>query len=237
VVYISRRTPVVAAIKRVKKFLGGIEKRALDNAGAGNGNTIGNGNVNGKGTGSAIKEANEALAREKETVLVKASGRAMGQALRVAEHFRTRETEMLCDVEVRTGSVSAVDDIVALEEGEENVDKENEPEDEDTDGKEETGQANEVSTVQCGDTNLELLGGADLTGLSSEKGTGSSTLDSGGVEGKETNEAGADGDGSLGKQSRRKRKKRKRQMYEADEVPEARIRWVKTVEVAISLKG
>ena len=36
---------------------------------------------------------------------------------------------------------------------------------------------------------------------------------------------------------KRKRKKKSKPIYDAEDVPEARLRWVKTVEVAISLKG
>ncbi|EXJ58814.1 hypothetical protein A1O7_06244 [Cladophialophora yegresii CBS 114405] len=223
VVYVSRRTPVVAAIKRVKRYLMGVEKRALQSAGA---------SVPRKGAHgprSAVEKANEVLARNREEVLVKASGRAMAQALRVAQWFRTHEKDMLCNVEVRTGSVSTVDDIVEGDGDEENEEKDKAEE-------EALREEQESSKPQYGDTTLELLGVPEVTTLGSAEqatSTGDSKPDVAG----EQDDADTGVDDSLGKQSRRKRKKRKRQMYEADELPEARIRWVNTVEVAVSLKG
>ena len=224
VVYVSRRTPAIAAIKRVKKYLGGVEKRALDSAGAGLTKK------GGQAPKAALEKANEALAEDKEEVLVKASGRAMAQALRVAEWFRSKEKDMLCDVVVRTGSVSAIDDLVQVEQEDDTVDKENEEDEPDGAGRE----YNEVVDLQCGDTTLELLGGADVTGL------GSGIQPQSAVDGNpemQKDDTQIDSDGVSGKKSRRARKKRKRPVYEVDEVPEARIRWVKTVEVTISLKG
>ncbi|OCT51829.1 hypothetical protein CLCR_08963 [Cladophialophora carrionii] len=223
VVYVSRRTPAVAAIKRVKRYLTSIEKRALQNAG------VGGTRKWAQGPRSAAEKANEVLAKNKEEVLVKASGRAMAQALRVAEWFRTHEKDMLCNVEVRTGSVSTVDDIV-----EGDGDDENEAKDENDE--EAVREEQESVKQQYGDTTLELLGGPDVTTLgSAEQATSTGDSKSEGAE--ERDDGDTNMDDSLVKQSRRKRKKRKRQMYEAEELPEARIRWVNTVEVAISLQG
>ena len=224
VVYVSRRTPAIAAVKRVKKYLVGIEQRALQQAGA----SIAK--KGRRGPNAAIEQANEALLKDKEEVLVKASGRAMEQALRVAEWFRTKEKDMLCNVEVRTGSVSAVDDIVEAEQADD-MDKENEDKD-DNDEQE----ATEHEVTNLGDTTLELMRGVDVTTLSSA-GQGPSTGDSSAGTGKEKNDTSVDMDHSIIKRSRRKRKKRRRETHEADDVPEARIRWVKTVEIAISLKA
>ena len=227
VVYVSRRTPTVAAIKRVKIFLNGIEQRALQNAGA---------SVTKKGRHgpkTAVDLANEALVKNKEEVLVKASGRAMEQALRVAEWFRTQEKDVLCSVEVRTGSVSTVDDIVEAE-AEDEIDKENE--DVESDGLRAEHGGTESSKLQLGDTTLEILGGVDVTTLDSAEeaqSTGGSNVETA----KDKIDTGAPEDESLVKQSRRRRKKRRRETYEAEEMPEARIRWVKTVEIAISLQG
>ncbi|ETI22215.1 hypothetical protein G647_06288 [Cladophialophora carrionii CBS 160.54] len=223
VVYVSRRTPAVAAIKRVKRYLTSIEKRALQNAG------VGGTRERVQGPRSAAEKANEVLAKNKEEVLVKASGRAMAQALRVAEWFRTHEKDMLCNVEVRTGSVSTVDDIV---EG----DGDHENEDKDKNDEEAVREEQESVKQQYGDTTLELLGGPDVTTLGSAE-QATSTGDSKPEGAGERDDGDTNMDDSLVKQSRRKRKKRKRQMYEADELPEARIRWVNTVEVAVSLQG
>ena len=226
VVYVSRRTPAVAAIKRVKKYLVNIEKRALQDTGASftkkGGHTPRN----------AIEQANEALAENKEEVLVKASGRAMAQALRVGEWFRTKEKDILCKVEVRTGSVSTVDDIVEVEQ-EDEMDKENGNEDE---GGGEIQEEGESSKLQCGDTTLELLGGIDSTTMSSAE-QAQSNANSNAEEAIAAGKYNTGRDDSTVKQSRRQRKKRKKPMYEAGDLPEARIRWVKTVEVAISLQS
>lgn len=225
VVYVSRRTPAIAAIKRVKKFLVDIEKRALQNAGA---------TVTKKGGSDpieAIHQTNQALAQSKEEVLVKASGRAMAQALRVGEWFRTKEKDMLCHVEVRTGSVSTVDDIV---EGEVDGSVDKEMVDEDEDAAEETSHAQGPSMIQCGDTTLDLMGGVDVAAMSSSEQAQSTSKSNAGAENGQsvkTNEMEA----PFVKQSRRKRKKQRRRLYEAGELPEARLRWIKTVEVAISL--
>jgi ribonuclease P/MRP protein subunit POP7 len=225
VVYVSRRTPAIAAVKRVKRYLTSIEKRALQNAGAAVTRK------GGHGPRGAVEKANEALAKNKEEVLVKASGRAMAQALHVGEWFRTHEKDMLCNVEVRTGSVSTVDDIV-----EGRGDDENEDADAGKDDGEAAQAEEESLKPQYGDTTLELLGGVDTTMLgSAEQATSTGDSKAEGVDEKGGADTGMDD--SLGKQSRRKRKKRKRQMYEADELPEARIRWVNTVEIAISLQA
>ncbi|OAL37032.1 hypothetical protein AYO20_03801 [Fonsecaea nubica] len=245
VVYVSARTPVVAAIKRVKKYLVHIERRALEDAGGG---FAARKHGHGKGGGhpaKAAEKANEALARDKEEVLVKASGRAMGQALRVGEWFRNKEKDMLCRVEVRTGNVSTVDDIVQLDdlvEGEEDEHAEhddpgqnekNEHVDEGT-----LEEAAKPSTLQCGDTTLELLGGVDVATTSSGENKSQSTLAEAqmGMSAAEQSAKDTAMDNSLPNHNRRRRKKRKRPTYEAENLPEARIRWIKTVEVAISLQ-
>lgn len=35
----------------------------------------------------------------------------------------------------------------------------------------------------------------------------------------------------------KRKRKRKRKQYDADDVPEARIRWIKTIEIAITLRA
>ncbi|KIW32004.1 uncharacterized protein PV07_03586 [Cladophialophora immunda] len=241
VVYVSSRTPVVAAIKRVKKYLAHIERRALQDAGGRRGGGGGGGSVtktHGPGPVKAIEQANEALAKDKEEVLVKASGRAMARALRVGEWFRTKEKDLLCQVEIRAGNVSTVDDIVEVElEGDEEEDGSEGAREESENVAEGPLEQAEFSTLQCGDTTLELLGGLDVSTMSSAEKKSQSLIDEAqlGVPAEQSaNHVGEDS--SLPKQSRRKRKKRKRPMYEAEDLPEARIRWIKTVEVAITLQ-
>lgn len=229
VVYISRKTPVISAVKRVKKFLSEIEKRALQSAGV-------HGVLERRGTRSGddevlqrkLGEVSERLARDAEKVLVKASGRAMEQALRVGEWFRSREDEVLTKVEVRCGSISVVDDIIeregngngSLEDVEAGEDKENE---------------GEATALDGGDTTMELLKNLEKGGNVEATRAGESLHDSGGTEdqGKQANDKVAGDDVGQPKTKR----KRKRKEYDPEDLPEARIRWVKTVEVAISLRA
>jgi ribonuclease P/MRP protein subunit POP7 len=53
-----------------------------------------------------------------EEVLVKATGKAIEKALQVALHFQAQED---CTVKLRTGSVGAVDDVIAKDGAEEEV--------------------------------------------------------------------------------------------------------------------
>jgi ribonuclease P/MRP protein subunit POP7 len=220
VVYVSQQTPLMAAVKRVKKILGHIEKRAMQQAGV----TMAGRDRDRR---HRIKAANETITRNKEEVLVKASGRAMSQALRVGEWFRNKEKEFLCDVAVRTGSASVVDDLVEVppqdegDEGEKLVEGDGEEAE-----KEET-------TIEYGDTTLEIIGHHVATSSSSVERLQSSA-DTG--QDKENMEDEVD-DEQVKKSTRAKRKKRKRPMYAEDDVPEARLRHIKTVEVAITLQG
>jgi len=217
VVYVSQQTPLMAAVKRVKKILAHIEKRAVQQAGV----TMG-----AKDRRHRIKAANETIVKNKEEVLVKASGRAMSQALRVGEWFRSQEKEFLCDVQVRTGSASVVDDIVEVppldKEGQRVIEGEGDGEAE----KEET-------RIEYGDTTLEIIG---HVATSSTELRLQSSGDTGQDKENEEDDVDVD-DGQFKKSTRAKRKKRKRPMYAEDDVPEARLRHIKTVEVAITLQG
>jgi ribonuclease P/MRP protein subunit POP7 len=224
IVYVSRRTPAIAAVKRVKKYLLEAEKRALKAAGANVSKT-----GSRRGPIQAVEQANERLKRDKEEVLVKASGRAMEQALRIAEWFRTKEKDLLCDVEVRTGSVRAIDDIVEVER-----DDDGDKADED-DGKDIV-QEDQSMEVTLGDTTLEILkvvGGNEGTPGEIETLAGET---SGRDVSQSTGESTDQGHSSA-KSTRRSRKRRRRETYDEGDVPEARLRWVKTIEIAISLKG
>ncbi|EXJ85072.1 hypothetical protein A1O3_05747 [Capronia epimyces CBS 606.96] len=210
VVYVSQRTPVISAVKRVKKMLGLIEKRAMQNAGA---------TIRSKHKTAQLVQANDKIAKTREEVLVKASGRAIEQALRVGEWFQNKEKELLCTVVVRAGSVSVVDDIVEIDPEDKTVDEEH------------MGDIQEESKMECGDTTLELFGDV-TTGTDEQQSTGHDESKAG----QQVPSSGmATGDTPV-KKTRRK-KKRKRPMYKEDDLPEARLRWVKTVEVAISLQG
>ncbi|KAK5094465.1 hypothetical protein LTR70_004099 [Exophiala xenobiotica] len=228
VVYVSRKTPVISAVKRVKKFLSEIEKRALQSAGVDG--VLERRGARGGGDEALqrkLGEVSERLARDAEEVLVKASGRAMEQALRVGEWFRSREDEVLTKVEVRCGSVSVVDDIVERQEdGVDPVD------DEVGEDKENEGEA---TVLDGGDTTMELLKNLEKGGNGEATRAGESLHGARGIkdQAKQVNDKVAEDDGRQPKMKR----KRKRKEYDAEDLPEARIRWVKTVEVAISLRA
>jgi ribonuclease P/MRP protein subunit POP7 len=206
VVYVSTKTPVMAAVKRVRKLLQQIERRATQDV-----KLIDRGEKDGM---RKLAESQEKLVKDGEAVLVKASGRAMAQALRVGEWFRSKETEMSCEVEVKIGSVSVIDDIVELDE-----------ESEDERAEIAQTQQEETSTIlEGGDTTMDLLGIA--TKSTAEQSSG---LD---LDKENTQPSGV-----AVKPKNRRRKRKKRPMYDADDLPEQRLRWIKTVEVAISFKA
>ena len=171
-----------------------------------------------KGGMKKLAEVNEKLAKGGEKVYVKASGRAMEQALRVGEWFRRHEGEVGCEVEVTTGSVQAIDDLVEADgdgvEGEGEEDKEN-------DGIDDTF-ATMDETSELVDTSM-LTNNSDVVPA---KMTGADELEAAKERGEEE-----------AVKKKRRRQRRKRKQYDADEVPEARIRWIKTIEIAVSLKG
>jgi ribonuclease P/MRP protein subunit POP7 len=209
VVYVSSKTPLMSAVKRVKRLLHEIEKRATQDV-----KLIDNGERVGL---RKLAEARERLAKDGEEVLVKASGRAMQQALSVGEWFRTKESEIRCKVEVTTGSVSVVDDVVEGDGKEEDEEEEIPVE-----------QQEDSIILEGGETTLELLG-------STAKSVGEQA--SGPEQKRENNrpsEAAATGES---KTKRRRRKRKKRATYDSEDLPEQRLRWIKTVEVAISFKA
>jgi ribonuclease P/MRP protein subunit POP7 len=206
VVYVSTKTPFMSAVKRVRKLLQQIEKRVTQDV-----KLIDRGEKAGM---QKLAESQEKLVKDGEAVYVKASGKAMAQALRVGEWFRSKETEMSCKIEVKTGSVSVVDDIVELDE---------ESEDEGGDAAQ-THQEENSTILEGGDTTMDLLGNA--TKSTAEP---SSVL----YPDKENTQPS----GESAKPRNRRRKRKKRPMYDADDLPEQRLRWIKTVEVAISFKA
>ncbi|RVX71742.1 hypothetical protein B0A52_03926 [Exophiala mesophila] len=235
-VYVSRRTPLMGAVKRVKKLLAQIEKRASDRARGERGSTApsrGRGRGRGSGQPPSVRQVNAVLARDGEQVLVKASGRAMDQALKVAEWFREREKDVFCNVDVRYGNVAVVDDIVEVEgesEGEEDV------------GKEGEGESSEMLGMDPGETTLELMGDTTVTSVIEETVFTDHNNNDDDDENENENKdqdptkPPQQQDSSKPIKNTRKRKRRKRPVYDADDIPEARMRWIKTIEVAVSLK-
>lgn len=233
VVYVSSKTPFMSAAKRVKRLLHEIEKRATQDV-----KLIGRGERAGM---QKLAEARERLAKDGEEVLVKASGRAMEKAVRVGEWFRNKETEMDCKVEVRTGSVSVVDDVV-------------EDDDEEVGGGVAVEQQEDETVLEGGDTTLELLG--DVTASTNEQVSSAEQSEKNASEHSAGTEkmAEATNEGVLSseqnkentepstgpassKKRKRSRKRKKRRTYDPDDLPEQRMRWIKTVEVAISFKS
>lgn len=218
VVYVSSKTPFMSAVKRVKRLLHEIEKRATQDV-----KLIGRGEKAGM---QKLAEAREQLTKDGEEVLVKASGRAMERALRIGEWFRTKETEMDCEVEVRTGSVSVVDDVLELEEEEK------------SDDGSVVEQQQEETVLEGGDTTLELLG--DVATTTNERVSGIEQQDKGTTEqeaSSDQNKENTEPSTASAPSKKRKRKRKKRPMYDTDDLPEQRMRWIKTVEVAISFKS
>jgi ribonuclease P/MRP protein subunit POP7 len=207
----------MAAVKRVKKLLSHIEKRAMQDLDMTQEGRRKDGRRKLAAAAKAAK-ASDALAGTGEEVVVRASGRAMEQALKVGEWFQRREGELACTVAVRTGSVQVVDDLVEVEV---EVGGEGDPGDD----------AGEEPAAVAADSAEEVGGGSVEHGAgSSSGGTGVVVVDSSPPEempGQRTEQRG----------KKRRRGKRKRPMYDKGDMPEARIRWINTVEVAISLKG
>lgn len=217
VVYVSRKTPIMAAVKRVKKLLQHVEKRAIHGVDL----------TKDRNGMRRLAEANEKLGKNGEAVLVKASGRAMEQALKIGEWFKNREDELACNVEVRTGSVQAVDDIVEKEE-DETIDEDQPEEPEDTNALE----ILDTSMISASDRH------EDPTGPAIQSSGIDGSLERGSTEQKQER-AGQDSSGSATKAGERQKKRlrrRKRKNVMLDVDTSARIRWVNTVEIAISLK-
>ncbi|KAL2809175.1 Rpp20 subunit of nuclear RNase MRP and P-domain-containing protein [Aspergillus granulosus] len=227
IVYISSSTPYMAAVKRVQKLLRHAEKRATAAVEA---------SVNGHGhrgrSGGGTEKLVAALAKgeglgetAREEVFVKATGRAIETALKAAKWFGIGGREGEYTVRVETGSVLVVDDV---EEGEE------------TDG---VGAGGKI--VQGETTNLNAnIPGADGNGkdemtmltdtitnvgdttIISEK-PGNPTLPVAEMKSKPV---------SKNAERKRKRAATLAAQFANTELPETRTRWVKSVQVAISLK-
>ena len=243
-VYVSRSTPLMAAVKRVKKLLAHIEKRAMQGVDV----------TKNRGGGlEELAKASEKLGKGVEAVVVKASGRAMEKALKVGMWFEKKEAELACRVEVRSGSVRVVDDLVEVEVEE---DEEGEGDGEKGVDEEEDGEGVDASESVEELTEQEItMSGNDIEGFNVEETLPQKETVEEKVE-QEITMSGNDIEGATAeetvpqegraeqkveqqgkKRSRGKRGKRKRAMYDKDDMPEARIRWINTVEVAISWKG
>ncbi|KAL1637384.1 hypothetical protein SLS56_000522 [Neofusicoccum ribis] len=102
VVYVSSRQPFMATVKRVRKLLHEIDKRATQSALS----------QKQKQRGDPIVVAAHASVDKSdapEEVVVKATGKAIEKAMSLALFFQQQED---CRITLRTGTVDAIDDIV-----------------------------------------------------------------------------------------------------------------------------
>lgn len=106
IVYISTKTPFISAVKRVQRLVSLAEKRLIGKVDL----------VNGTGTDrQRLKALHAATAapskkqKESEAVILKATNMAIEKALNLAQFFQCQEG---LSVQLRTGTVGVVDDIV-----------------------------------------------------------------------------------------------------------------------------
>lgn len=123
VVYVSSKMPFMSAVKRVQKLLAQVEKRETQSAAA-QVKTSKKRKTNGRGQGSddlgqvaAVlaekKLKGDADGEGKNEVVMKGTGRAIEKALSLALWFQQREEYK---IHIETGTVGAIDDIVAPDE-------------------------------------------------------------------------------------------------------------------------
>ncbi|KAL9617914.1 MAG: hypothetical protein Q9160_007341 [Pyrenula sp. 1 TL-2023] len=207
VIYVSTSTPLMATVKRVRKLLHQVEKRATSKIKIPDPKQ-----QSAKKGDKEFLEAVELAAKEarKEAVYVKASGRAVEKALKVGEWLKEKDGSV--DVKVGTGSAIVVDDLVEVE-----------PESSDSNLKGES---------ESGTTSMEVTANLEPKDEDSAAADTATTA----LPGPHGDESSAP-DAPNPETSNNPRRKRKREMYDLDTMPEARTRWIKTVEVAISLKG
>lgn len=101
VVYISTKTPFMSAVKRIRKLLALIEKRTFGKVDL----------IKGVGTDKQKLNALSKKDKEPEEVILKATNRAIPKAICLAQFFQGQDD---CKVQLRTGSVGTVDDIVEM---------------------------------------------------------------------------------------------------------------------------
>ncbi|KAL8772074.1 MAG: hypothetical protein Q9209_002740 [Squamulea sp. 1 TL-2023] len=105
IIYISVKTPFISAVKRVRKLLDLIDKRAVGKVNLGDGRAE-------RETLRALKEVDTETRKEPEEVILKATNRAIEKALGLGVFFQGQGDVR---VRLRTGSMGTVDDIVVEE--------------------------------------------------------------------------------------------------------------------------
>jgi ribonuclease P/MRP protein subunit POP7 len=108
IVYISTGSPFISTTKRIRKYLAEIDKRDMGKVSL----------LEAGDDREKVRRAGKGRDGGGEEVLVKATGKAIEKALQVALHFQGQED---CTVNLRTGSVGAVDDVIAKDGAEEEV--------------------------------------------------------------------------------------------------------------------
>ncbi|KAF2807491.1 uncharacterized protein BDZ99DRAFT_537109 [Mytilinidion resinicola] len=108
-VYVKHNTPFISAVKRIRGLLRQIEKRETQSL------SSGRKPLDAKTVEAAIANAreNKDAGKEGEPVYLKATGRAIDRALHVALYFQEQGFEL----EIETGAVEVVDDVVRERKG------------------------------------------------------------------------------------------------------------------------
>jgi ribonuclease P/MRP protein subunit POP7 len=213
VVYVSKHTPIMAAVKRVKKLLEQVEKRKLQSE---------SDLETGKRAGNMVAPPQNRNQTEQEVVLVKASGRAIEQAARVGEWFKrhSEDGDGGWIVDVRPLNVKVIDDIV--EDSSTPVDNLQARPKQVNDSRRQ-----EESSLDCSasekvdkleDDGVDQAGNPDAPSQSDKGDNEASQV------------------AAIAPTQKQSHKKRKRPMYDAEDVPEARTRFINAVEIAVSLK-
>ena len=212
VVYVSRTTPIMAAVKRVKRLLEQAEKRSLQREGI-----LGT----AKRAGSNISAKQHKHLAKQEEVLVKGSGRAIDQAVKVGEWFKrhAEDRDGGWVVNVRPTSVKVIDDIVEDPSAEANGSIQN------------GGSLEDDSIVQ-----EELQPAKEKGGKAQDHRGREKRQSEAGSDSVEEQEQAPEGARTLQQPKGHKAKKRKRPMYDQDDIPEARTRFIHAIEIAISLQ-
>lgn len=109
IVYVSPSTPFIATVKRVRKLLSHVEDRATPNL-----SLSANPRAALKTLRDAVEKSHDSKDGRGEEVTMKGTGKAIEKVLQLALYWQQQEDVR---VQVRTGSVGAVDDIVEAEGG------------------------------------------------------------------------------------------------------------------------
>ncbi|RDW72353.1 ribonuclease P subunit p20 family protein [Aspergillus mulundensis] len=243
-IYISSSTPYMSAVKRVQKLLRHAEKRATTSLANKTNNTKRkSASTQQKKLGAGEQNQQErliaALARGEEReqlcqeeVFVKATGKAMGVALKVGKWFERNGREAEYQVRVSTGSVLVVDDV-----------------EEDEGAKEGLLRVGQGVEGKGADAGAGGQGKGAAAEVSENKGDETTTMLGDTTIMTETDAAKSSGPAAaptkpkadpkpLSKSALRKRKRAASMAASLaeTELPETRTRWVNSVEVAVSLK-